>query len=101
MFVGVESSDTTERMTARKEVRMRPSDEHRIKATAAAVGLTEADFIRQAALQQASEVERRATLSVLPIGAFEAFKHAVSAPGKAVPGLAKAAAQSEGLLKDG
>ena len=100
MFVMIEPVDTDERMTARKEVRMRPSDENRIKAAAAAVGLNEADFIRQAALQQVSEVERRSTMSVLPVDAFEAFKSAVSRPGKVVPGLAKAAAQAEGILKD-
>lgn len=100
MFAMIEPVDTGERMTARKEVRMRPSDEQRIKAAAATVGLNEADFIRQAALQQVGEVERRSTMSVLPIEAFEAFRNAVSAPGKAIPGLAEAAAQSEGILKD-
>lgn len=100
MFAMIGSVDTGERMTARKEVRMRPSDESRIKAAAATVGLNEADFIRQAALQQVDEVERRSRMSVLPVEAFEAFKSAVSLPGKFIPGLAKAAAQAEGILKD-
>jgi uncharacterized protein (DUF1778 family) len=100
MFAMIEPIDTSERMTTRKEVRMRPSDEQRIKAAAATVGLNEADFIRQAALRQVSEVERRSTMSVLPSDAFAAFRKAVSAPGKVVPGLAEAVAQSEGILKD-
>ncbi len=100
MFANISTVDIDERMTARKEVRMRPSDEARIKAAAATVGLSEADFIRQAALQQVSELERRSSMSVLPPDAFEAFKSAVSKPGKSISGLAKAAAQSEGILKD-
>lgn len=100
MFARIDPVDTGERMTARKEVRMRPSDEQRIKAAAATVGLNEADFIRQAALQQVCEVERRSTMSVLPADTFEAFKNAVYARGKVVPGLAEAAAQSEGILRD-
>jgi uncharacterized protein (DUF1778 family) len=100
MFATIDSVDTRERMTARKEVRMRPSDEKRIRAAAATVGLAEADFIRQAALRHVNDVERRSTMSILPDDIFEAFKHAVAAPGKVVPGLAKAAARSEGILKD-
>nr|WP_319485657.1 hypothetical protein [uncultured Cohaesibacter sp.] len=100
MFAMIEPVDTGERMTARKEIRMRPSDESRIKAAAASVGLNEADFIRQAALLQVSEVERRSTMALLPVEAFEAFKSTVSASGKVIPGLAKAAVQAEGILKD-
>ena len=88
------------RMEARKELRMHRQDEERIKAAAAATGLQEADFIRQAALLRAQEVEQRLSLSILPVEAFEAFKAAVEAPGKVVPGLARAAKASEGLLKD-
>ena len=100
MFPMTETPSTAERLTARKEVRMRPSDEQRIRQAAAAVGLTEADFIRQAALEHVVSIERRALMSVLPEKAFAAFKSAVSAPGKPVPGLTQAAMQSEGLLKD-
>lgn len=100
MFAMTEMPNTLERMTARKEVRMRPSDELRIKQAAAAVGLNEADFIRQAALEQVVAVERRAMMSSLPEDAFAAFKSAVTSPGKAVPGLAEAAMQSAGILKD-
>lgn len=100
MFATIEPIGTDERMSARKEVRMRPSDEKRIKAAAAAVGLSEADFIRQAALKQAEEFERRSAMSLLPAEAFEAFKSAVSAEGRVRPGLASAAAQAEGLLRD-
>lgn len=91
---------TPGKMEARKELRMHRADEERIKAAAAATGLQEADFIRQAALLRAYEVEQRISLSILPIDAFEAFKAAVEAPGKVVPGLARAAEASKGLLKN-
>ncbi|MGO4917518.1 type II toxin -antitoxin system TacA 1-like antitoxin [Pseudogemmobacter sp. W21_MBD1_M6] len=91
---------TPGKMEARKEVRMHRADEERIKAAAAATGLQEADFIRQAALLRAQEVEQRMSLSILPIEAFDAFKAAVKTQGKIVPGLAQAAQASKGLLKD-
>lgn len=79
---------------------MHRADEERIRAAAAATGLQEADFIRQAALLRAQEVERRLSLSILPIEAFEAFRNATEAPGKVVTGLARAAAGSKGRLTD-
>lgn len=91
---------TPGKMEARKEVRMHRSDEARIKAAAAATGLQETDFIRQAAVLRAREVEQRMSLSILPVEAFDAFRAAVDAPGKVVPGLARAAEASKGLLKD-
>lgn len=100
MFAMNKGAATPGRMEARKEVRMHRADEERIRAAAAATGLQEADFIRQAALLRAQEVERRLSLSILPVEAFEAFRTAVAGPGQAVPGLARAAQASEGLLKD-
>lgn len=100
MFALGQTASTPGKMEARKELRMHRADEERIKAAAAATGLQEADFIRQAALLRAQEVEQRMALSILPVDAFEAFRVAVEAPGKAVPGLMKAAAASKGLLKD-
>jgi uncharacterized protein (DUF1778 family) len=92
---------TPGKMEARKEVRMHRADEERIRAAAAACGLQEADFIRQAALLRAQEVEQRLSLSILPVEAFAAFKAAVETPGKVVSGLARAAEASKGFLKDG
>ena len=100
MFAIETVSPTPGKMEARKELRMHRADEERIKAAAAACGLQEADFIRQAALLRAQEVEQRMSLSVLPVEAFDAFKAAVEAPGKVVPGLARAVEASKGLLKD-
>ena len=63
---GIETvTPTPGKMEARKEVRMHRRDEERIRAAAAATGLQEADFIRQAALLRAQEVEQRMALSVL------------------------------------
>ena len=79
---------TPGKMEARKELRMHRADEERIKAAAAATGLQEADFIRQATLLRAQEVEQHVSLSVLPVEAFDAFKAAVEAPGQLVPACA-------------
>ena len=53
------ASPTQGKMDARKELRLHRADEERIRAAAAATGLQEADFIRQAALLRAQEVEER------------------------------------------
>jgi uncharacterized protein (DUF1778 family) len=100
MFAIETTAATAGKMEARKELRMHRADEERIKAAAAATGLQEADFIRQAALLRAYEVEQRMSLSILPTDAFEAFKAAVEEPGKVVPGLTRAVEASKGLLKD-
>ena len=100
MFASETAAPTPGKMDARKELRLHRADEERIKAAAAAIGLQEADFIRQAALLRAQQVEQRASLSVLPVETFDAFKAAVEAPGRVVPGLARAADASKGLLKD-
>lgn len=100
MFTIEPVNPTPGKMEARKEVRMHRADEERIRAAAAATGLQEADFIRQAALLRAQEVEQRTALSILPTEAFDAFKAAVEAPGKVVPGLARTAKASKGLLKN-
>jgi uncharacterized protein (DUF1778 family) len=91
---------TSGKMEARKELRLHRADEERIKAAAAAVGLQEADFIRQAALLRAQEVEQRLSLSVLPVATFEAFRAAVESPGRVIPGLAAAVTASGSLLKN-
>jgi uncharacterized protein (DUF1778 family) len=100
MFALETIASTPGKMEARKEVRMHRADEERIRAAAAATGLQEADFIRQAALLRAQEVEQRMSLSILPAEAFEAFRSAVKAPAKKVPGLAQAAKATKGILKD-
>lgn len=100
MFALETIASTPGKMEARKEIRMHRADEERIRAAAAATGLQEADFIRQAALLRAQEVEQRMSLSILPAEAFEAFRSAVKAPGKMVPGLARTAKATKGLLKD-
>jgi uncharacterized protein (DUF1778 family) len=100
MFSLDPNPSTPGRMDARKELRLHRQDEARIRAAASATGLQEADFIRQAALRSAAEVERRLSLSVLPEAAFAAFRAAIDAPGRAVPGLGAAARASEGRLKD-
>ncbi len=88
------------KMEARKELRLHREDAARIRAAAAATGLQEADFIRQAALLRAQEVERRLALSILHAETFEAFQAAVTEPGRLVPGLAAAVEASKGRLTD-
>ena len=100
MFAIEKITPTPGKMEARKELRLHRADEERIRAAAAATGLQEADFIRQAALLRAQEVEQRLSLSLLPVEAVEAFRAAVEAKGQYIPGLARAAEASKGLLKD-
>lgn len=100
MFATESITPTSGKMEARKELRLHRADEQRIRAAAAATGLQEADFIRQAALLRVHEVEQRLSLSILPIEAFGAFRRATEAPGKVVTGLARAAAASKGRLTD-
>ena len=100
MFGIVTAHPTPGKMEARKELRLHRADAERIRAAAAATGLHEADFIRQAALLRAQDVEQRVSLSILPVEAFGACKAAVDAPDPVVPGLARAAEASRGLLKD-
>jgi len=99
MFTVETVTPTPGKMEVRKELRLHRADAERIKAAAVATGLREAEFIRQAALLRAQEVERM-SLSALPVDAFHAFQNAVEAPGLSVPGLAWAAEASKGLLKD-
>lgn len=101
MFSMDGTDPTPGKMEARKELRLHRRDEERIRAAAAATGLQEADFIRQAALLRAQEVERRLSLSVLPSEIFAAFKDAVEGTGQAIPALADAAHASKGKLTDG
>lgn len=101
MFTMNTASTTPGKMDARKEVRLHRADEERIRAAAVATGLQEADFIRQAALLRAQEVEQRMSLSILPAETFDMFSAAVEAPGKVIPGLVHAAKTSKGILKDG
>lgn len=100
MFSAQPTATSSGKMEARKELRLHRADEARIKAAAAALGLQEADFIRQAALERVLEVEQRLSLSVLPQEAFEAFTAAVERSGQPVAGLVEAARVSEGLLED-
>lgn len=70
MFAITSVTPTPGKLEARKELRMHRTDEERIRAAAAATGLQEADFIRQAALLCVQEVEQRISLSILPVDVF-------------------------------
>lgn len=100
MFAMPPAAVTPGKMDVRKELRLHREDEALIRAAAAATGLREADFIRQAALLRAQEVEQRLSLSILPQESFDAFTAAINAPCKIIPGLAHAATGSKGLLTD-
>jgi len=100
MFAMPPAAVTPGKMDVRKELRLHREDEARIRAAAAATRLREADFMRQAALLRAQEVEQRLALTVLPQETFDAFTAAINAPCKVISGLAHAAAGSKGLLTD-
>lgn len=92
---------TPGKMAVRKQVRFYSADADRISAAAGAMGMTVADFIRQAALLRAQDIEQRLTTSNLPDEAFEAFNVAVTAAGRQVPGLVNALRQTRYALKTG
>jgi uncharacterized protein (DUF1778 family) len=94
MFTNDIVKPTQGKMAIRKQVGFHLMDAKRIQAAAEACGLREAEFIRQAALLHAQQIERRMSLSILPIDAFEAFRAATAAPGQKIPGLACVAARS-------
>ena len=85
---------------ARKVLRLRREDEKLIKAAAKAAGMRESDFIVQASLKQAEEVQRNVPVCRLPLEAYEAFKADVEAPGEIDPGLSQLMEESKGLLKN-
>ena len=99
MFSIESAKPTSCKMDMRKELRMRREDEALVKLAASAEGLHVDDFIRRAAILRARDVQRRMSHSVLPVETFKEFNAAVEAPGKTVPGLARAFEASEGLLK--
>ena len=69
---------------ARKNLRLRRQDEERIKAAAKATGVQEMDFIVPASIREAEHVLNR-HMSILPAGAFAAFKKAAEAPPRNLP----------------
>ena len=101
MLGTMEVMPTAGKRDVRKELRLHRKDEERIKAAAKAAGLGETDFIIRASLQKAEDVERHRYVSVLPAGAFAAFKEAVEAPPRELPGLARLVEEAKGILKDG
>ena len=90
-----------EKKSARKELRMRPSDAERIRQAAASQGLSETDFITRAALMQAAETNAQHTVSFLAPEDFTALQAALDAPARNIAGLATAAKATRGLLQDG
>lgn len=100
MFAQVGPEGARERKSARKELRLRKSDEDRIRRAAAAVGLSETDFITEAAMARVEEVERRSLVSVLPQEVFLRFGEAIAAQGRVVSGLAAAAERAGRILAD-
>jgi len=92
---------TPGKMAVRKQVRFHSADADRISAAAAAMGMTVADFIRQAALLRPQDIEQRLTTSNLSDEAFEAFNVIVTAEGRQVPALVNALRQTRYALKTG
>ena len=96
-----DTAGLAEPKSARKELRMKPSVAERIDAAAQAVGMSVTEFVTAAAYDRAREVERSQIVTTLPEAQFTAFATAARAPGRRIPGLAEAAEQTAGLLKDG
>jgi len=101
MFTLETSKPTATKMDTRKEIRMHRADAARIRDAAAATGLQEADFIRQAALGRAQEVEQRLAVSVLPTEAYDAFAAAIDTPAKRNENLAGLLKHAGEMVRDG
>ena len=100
MFQIDHTPSPSERRSARKELRMRPSDEAKIRRAASAMGLSDTDFIVEAAMAKAAEVERRALSTTLPLDQFRAFQAAIATGGANLEGLRAAASKTRGVLND-
>ena len=85
-------------MNVRTEMHLHRAEAVQIRALAAAMGVSVTDFIGEATIRPAMAVELRLSLLILPQDAFEAFRAAISGPGRKVPGLARAAEASKYLL---
>ncbi len=101
MFTLDTPNPASTKMDARKEIRMYREDAARIRDAAAASGLQESDFIRQAALQRAQEVERRMAVSILSPDAYDAFAAAVDVPPVRNEKLSHLLAQARDMIRDG
>lgn len=88
-------SDPHERKTARKELRLKPSDDERLKNAAAFVGLSETDLIIEAAMERVGDIERRSMVTLLPDDTFMRFHEAIQQEGKVIPGLKRAAEKAD------
>ena len=65
MFQIDHPSAPSERRSARKELRMRPSDEAKIRRAASAMGLSDTDFIVEAAMAKASNARGVLALDII------------------------------------
>lgn len=95
------TAQVAEKKSVRKEQRVKPSVSKVIARAAAAVGMDESAFIVSAAYEKAVAIETSQFSTTLDPAYFDAFAAAVNAPGKRVEGLAKAAADTKGILHDG
>lgn len=95
------TANVAEKKSVRKEQRVKPSVSAAIARAAAAVGMDESVFIVSAAYEKAVAIEASQFSTTLNPEFFDAFAKAVNTPGKRVEGLAKAAADTQGILRDG
>lgn len=101
MLTGKPAS-TSGRREVRKQFRLHRKDAALIESAASSAGLRESDFIREAVISRAQEVdeqERNMSVSVLPVDVFEKLSAELERPGKFIPGLARAAKAAERILK--
>ena len=95
------TAGVAEKKTVRKEQRVKPSVSAAIARAASAVGMDESAFIVSAAYEKAVAIEASQFSTSLAPEYFDAFAKAVNAQGKRVEGLAKAKADTQGILQHG
>lgn len=87
-----------ERKSQRKELRLKPTVEQKIRSVAAYLGMDESTFIASAAYRAAQEIEASQFVTVLPQEQFDAFAAAVDAPAKGNDALTALLVKSRSTL---
>lgn len=95
------TAHVSERKTARKELKLKPTVDAQIKRAASMVGMDVSTFISSAAYKKAQDVEQSQFVTVLDEARFDAFAAAVDAKGKRNGALSEVLQKSREMLVDG
>jgi uncharacterized protein (DUF1778 family) len=95
------TAHVSERKTTRKELKLKPSVDEKIKWAAQMVGMDASTFIASAAYEKAQDVEKSQFVTVLKQTQFDAFAKAVDTKGKRNEALSEVIKKSREMFVDG